>query len=61
MNPSTETAVLEGGVDRIALEKKREASMVRRVTRTTEPTSALGRHTGTEKNVCELENSGWWK
>lgn len=58
-------------MDRIALEKKREAGMPRRVTRITEPPpspphhratlSLSGRHTGTEKNVCDLENSGWWK
>lgn len=68
MNPSTEIAVLERGVDRIALEKKRAAGMPRRVTRITElcvpsppphtiyhrATLILGRHTGTEKNVCDL-------
>lgn len=36
MNPSAEIAVLEGGVDGIAWEKKREAGMPRRLTRITE-------------------------
>lgn len=70
MNPSAEIAVLEGGVDGIAWEKKREAGMPRRLTRITEscdhrvmcpaplpPPAPHHRATsGTEKNVCDLKN-----